>query len=150
MVDVSAAVTAVHQNHDYAHHPRGQYGTWHDIESRRNLELAGGFRHLRTIDSAPLQLTELGFAPNPWHWLAGWRLQARPLTKPFFDVWNFVQSYAWHPFLNLTRPVRHMLGLKQGGINAYMRSSYLRLRPGSMAESVTAGQGCTIPHIVPR
>ena len=52
VVDASRAVMAVHQNHDYSHHPQGKPGVWNGEEARRNAQLAGGWRHLRTIADA--------------------------------------------------------------------------------------------------
>ena len=47
----------VHQNHDYGYHPQGKQGVWQDEEARRNMELAGGARHLFTMDDATHRLT---------------------------------------------------------------------------------------------
>ncbi|UBF28444.1 hypothetical protein K9N68_11550 [Kovacikia minuta CCNUW1] len=44
VIDATAAVTIVHQNHDYSHHPDGTQGVWEGPEAKRNLELLGG-RH---------------------------------------------------------------------------------------------------------
>ena len=52
VVDASAAVVAVHQNHDYRHHPQGLRGVLHGDEADWNSRLAGGWRHLRTIADA--------------------------------------------------------------------------------------------------
>lgn len=52
VVDASSVVTAIHQNHDYSHHPQGDYGVRFGEEPRRNLAMAGGWRHLRTIADA--------------------------------------------------------------------------------------------------
>src|SRR6266436_2328419 len=52
VVDASNAVIAVHQNHDYSYHPQGRAGVWNDAQAKWNHELAGGWRHLRTIADA--------------------------------------------------------------------------------------------------
>jgi hypothetical protein len=36
VVDVSAVVMAVHQNHDYSYHGQGKHGVWNDEEAGRN------------------------------------------------------------------------------------------------------------------
>jgi len=41
IIDATKAITAVHQNHDYNHHPDGKTGIFKGIEARRNLELLG-------------------------------------------------------------------------------------------------------------
>jgi hypothetical protein len=113
VVDVSAAVMAVHQNHDYGYHPEGHRGTLNDKEARRNLCLAGGYKHLRTIDCAPLRLTGSGLTTNPWHGLAYWRWRIRrPVNRVFMSVWTPLQSHFLHPLLDLTRPLRRTLGLR--------------------------------------
>jgi hypothetical protein len=114
VVDVSPCVMAVHQNHDYSYHPQGKHGVWHDEESRRNLQLAGGYRHLRTIDCAQLRLTANGLARNRLHWLSFARRRAMQLAeKSATTSVTFLQNCFWHPLLNLTRPIRHRAGLRQ-------------------------------------
>jgi hypothetical protein len=126
VVDVSPSVMAVHQNHDYGYHPLGKQGVWHDEESRRNLQLAGGYKHLRTIDCAQLRLSADGLARNPWHWIAYGRHRALQLAeKSATTAHTFLQNYFWHPLLNLTRAVRHRAGLRQEN----MRPAFLRDRP---------------------
>ena len=44
VVDATDAVTAVHQNHAYAHHPQGSVGVWEGDEAKRNLEHAVAVR----------------------------------------------------------------------------------------------------------
>lgn len=57
VVDASEAVCAVHQNHDYSHAAQGAAGVWEGAEARRNLELAGGARHLFTLQDAAWRWT---------------------------------------------------------------------------------------------
>lgn len=115
VVDASEMVVAIHQNHDYSYHPLGKYGMWFDRESKRNLELAQGYKHLRTIHSAPFQLTHRGLSRNLTHWLAYPRWTARRLaTKCFMRAEAAGQTCLWHPLLDLTRSFRHRAGLRQG------------------------------------
>ena len=114
VIDASRMVVAVHQNHDYSYHPQGETGVWHDAQSQRNFQLAGGHKHLRTIANARFLLTPGGIVPNRWHavhhylWtLRRWRIF---LGTRAMNLW---QSYAWHPFLNGTRSFRHALGLRR-------------------------------------
>ena len=47
VVDASAAVVAVHQNHDYGYHPEGEKGVWEGEEAQENYRLhQGKFRTL--------------------------------------------------------------------------------------------------------
>jgi hypothetical protein len=106
LVDASAVVTAVHQNHDYAYHPQGQAGVWQDAEAQRNRELAGGRRHLFTLENATHRLARAGqqlhVMPNRWHWLVPAKRAARQ-----------AQTRLWFGVLGVTRPVRHALGLRR-------------------------------------
>ncbi len=49
VIDATSLVTAVHQNHDYFHHPQGMQGIWEGAEAKGNLELAGGHTHVFTL-----------------------------------------------------------------------------------------------------
>ena len=44
VVDASAVVLAVHQNHDYGYHPQGKLGVWNDEQAQRNFQLGGRTR----------------------------------------------------------------------------------------------------------
>jgi hypothetical protein len=109
VVDISKTVVAVHQNHDYRHHPQGRQGIYGGEEAERNLQLAGGWDHLRTISDAGLALGNKGLRPNPkrhWHVL---KRAVRPSAR-------FLRYRVWHPLwfaaLALTRPLRTVLGLR--------------------------------------
>lgn len=109
VIDVSDAVLAVHQNHDYGYHPQGRQGVFYGAEAGRNYQLAGGWRHLRTIADATEVLRRGGLRPNrARHWAIAkryarhaWRVLLHDGIEP-----------AWFLVLGLTRPVRHKLGLK--------------------------------------
>lgn len=57
VVDASRAVVAVHQRHDYGHVRGGLDEAHFGVEAERNLDLAGGKRHLYTIHDASHRLT---------------------------------------------------------------------------------------------
>lgn len=100
VVNATPVVTAVHQQHDYAHVRGGRAWSYRGPEAVRNVELAGGPRHLYGIDDASRVLTSRGLRRQRPRW-------AR------FD-------YHWHEWLGrltwqaveATRPVRHRLGLR--------------------------------------
>lgn len=75
VVNVSAAVMAVHQNHDYSHHPLGWRGVWESEEGKQNLRLLGGPTHLRAMWDATAILGPGGFARNPERY---WRALIKP------------------------------------------------------------------------
>jgi hypothetical protein len=109
VVDVSNAVMAVHQNHDYGYHPQGKQGVFHGAESGRNYQSAGGWKHLRTIADATEVLDEDELKPNRQrHWAGGKRYARQAMRVLFYGG----LQRAWFFFLGLTRPVRRMLGLR--------------------------------------
>jgi len=111
VVDASAAVIAVHQNHDYRYHPQGKQGVFHGEESGRNHELAGGWKHLRTIADADEVLHEGGLKPNR---LRRWATVKRYLRQAFRVLLHDLVEPAWFLLLEITRPVRRMLGVDAG------------------------------------
>ncbi len=109
VVDVSAAVMAVHQNHDYGHVPQGKQTVYYGEEAGRNYELAGGWKHLRTIADATEALTKDELKPNTLrHWAAVKRYLRQAWRVILYDA---IQP-AWFFFLGITRPVRQALGLR--------------------------------------
>ncbi len=96
LVDASGPVFAVHQLHDYSHHPQGFKGARYGEEAEHNRKLAGhGFC---TIEDAPYKLTPQGVAYTFRYLLAPAKRAMRP--------W-------WWAFLKITGPFRHPLGLRQ-------------------------------------
>ena len=60
VIDASAAITAIHQNHDYSYHPEGERGIKVGLEARRNRELAGSSEHLFDLWDATHLLDDSG------------------------------------------------------------------------------------------
>jgi hypothetical protein len=103
VIDASRTVLAVHQNHDYSHHPQGKQGVWYGEEAGRNAQLAGGWRHLRTIADATEILTPEELKPNVLrHWSTAKRYLRQAGRVLQNDVWHPI----WFAFLDLTRPLR--------------------------------------------
>jgi len=100
VVDATQVVLAIHQNHDYSHHPGGQQGLWRDIEAQHNYALLGK-GHFATIDNATHRLTPKGLRPNYYHWVA------QAMRKAVG-----ARNAAWFGMLDLTRPLRRRLGLR--------------------------------------
>ena len=81
LVDASRVVVAVHQNHDFSHHPLGMAGIREGPERKRNREMAGGWWHLYTIEDATQILVADGMRSSRLHaWLMVKRLWSHPLT----------------------------------------------------------------------
>jgi hypothetical protein len=64
VVDATACLTAVHQNHSYSHHPKGEAGVWYGAEMKRNLSLGGGLRSACTVRDATHTLTPRRIIPR--------------------------------------------------------------------------------------
>jgi len=93
----------------YGHVPQGKQTVYYGAEARRNYDLAGGWRHLRTIADATEVLTEDTLKPNAMrHWAAVKRYLRQAGRVLLHDVIQPV----WFFFLGITRPVRRVLGLR--------------------------------------
>jgi hypothetical protein len=78
VVDVTQVVLAIHQNHNYAHHPGGQEGLWQDVEAQQNRALVGK-GHFATLNNATHRFTPNGLRPNYYHWVKQAKLKAKRL-----------------------------------------------------------------------
>jgi hypothetical protein len=113
VVDASAVVLAVHQNHDYGYHPQGKLGVWNDEQAQRNFQLGGGGHHLLSILDASEVLRIDGLKPNRrLYWITAKRRISSIGRFLRFEVWNPV----WFFFLGVTRPVRSALGLRSAAM----------------------------------
>ena len=96
LVDVSPAVVAIHQNHDYSHHPKGPNEVREGPERKRNREMVGAWWHLYTIEDANQILEAGGFRRSHRHgWLMAKRLWSHPLT---------IAQLPWLAIKRLVRP----------------------------------------------
>jgi hypothetical protein len=102
LVDATAAVMAVHQNHDYSYHPQGFLGTLQGEEALENIRIAGGKGHFRTLVDATHELTPEG------------KIRRLLLRKALFHTKRFL----WGIFINRTSSVRHRLGLRSSAIKS--------------------------------
>lgn len=64
VVDATAAVLPIHQNHDYAYHPQGKSGVFTDAEATENRRLAGGRDCQYRTSDANYRLTSSGIRFN--------------------------------------------------------------------------------------
>jgi hypothetical protein len=100
VIDASQVVVAIHQNHDYSHHPEGEKGIYEGEEARQNFAYMQGC--YATPENATHRLTVNGLRPNYYHWVA--QAKRRGLG---------VRNAAWFRLLNLTRPLRRRLGMRE-------------------------------------
>jgi hypothetical protein len=98
LVDATAAVTAIHQNHDYCYHAAGRRGVWSDDLARRNYTLAGGRWNLCTIDDATHLLGPYGLSINP--------TKRRRAMERFIHK---TKESAWAATLDWSRPLRRAM-----------------------------------------
>jgi hypothetical protein len=110
VVDASCAVRAVHQNHDYSYHAKGKEGVWRDEHAQHNFQLAGGWNHLWFIGDANWALGADRSIKRSNHrrvrrWLGLPKNAERVLI---YYVW----FPSWHFVLNITRPLRKLIGLR--------------------------------------
>jgi hypothetical protein len=64
LIDATTVVTAVHQNHDYAHVPNGIGHLWYGPEADANIKLVGDESRLFTLIDATHNLDESGLKKN--------------------------------------------------------------------------------------
>jgi len=94
VIDASREVLALHQNHDYSHHPKGSKGVFAGPEAQRNRALIGEWYHLHTTEDATHRLTPQGLSRRYLHpWLVVKRAWSHPrgmvllvlklLSRPF-------------------------------------------------------------------
>ena len=96
VLDATRFVVAVHQNHDYAYHPAGKQGAHADSLALRNIELAGGRAHLRTLIHCTHRITKDG------------RIRRTPFRRLLQN--DSVQNLR-HAIMEKTFGIRHRLGL---------------------------------------
>jgi hypothetical protein len=99
LVDATEGVLAVHQNHDYSHHPQGWAGVLEGEEARQNRRLAG--RGYCTIEDATYKLTADGI-----------RSYRRPTLSSLKDT---ARAWWWE-LLRVSDPIRAPLGLRRKNI----------------------------------
>lgn len=105
VVDLSESVMAVHQNHDYGHHPQGHRGVWTGEEARKNDELGGGWwRHYTTQDATHRPRAD-SIRLNFRRWFPKIQRAGSHFLQPM-----------WFLFLDLTRPIRSRLGLRRKSV----------------------------------
>lgn len=118
VVDASEVVCAIHQSHDYGYHPQGMSGVWNDEATKANFREAGGWRHLHTIEDATYFLGPTGIRPNRFYWLAPTKRRVRAARQA---VRTFLRTRLWHPLLDVTRSLRHAVGLRKESLDPLRR-----------------------------
>ena len=103
VVDASADVLAVHQNHDYSYHADGEKGVWQGEEAQENYRLHEG---------------KFGTLAAATYVLRAGRLK-RNYKTPFVRIKRSAVAGAyriWFGLLDATRSVRHRLGMRSRNV----------------------------------
>lgn len=98
VVDVSQEVKVIHQNHDYSHVQGGQSKAYYGEEAKRNVELAGGLSHRKTLLDATHYLSKNGIKRNL-------------INKFRWEMIKILKARIRYSILDKTRPFRHKIGL---------------------------------------
>jgi hypothetical protein len=119
LIDATPVVMAVHQNHDYSHHPHG--GLWKGDEQLANAKLAGSAAHTFSLFDATHLLTpqKLRLAYDLEH------LVRHCETLPMYYPWLPLR---WLPkaLLDMSRPLRSRFGLTLSSLRRGRVSSRCR------------------------
>ncbi len=130
VIDASEAIMAVHQNHDYNHHPEGREWIFSGPEAQRNLQLLGGLHHTYfMLDLASWQLSPRSLRRPPFSWQRLERqLDMLPLARPQLRP---QASFALSVLRYTTKKQRQLLSItsKLLGIPARIVSRLRRVGP---------------------
>jgi hypothetical protein len=101
VVDASAVVWAIHQNHDYEHVPQREGPKWEGPEADKHQEIIGGRNYMLTIDNATHVLSQRWLLP-------AWKrqyLSERWKKMPYVSPWTKPFIATFHRFLKVLRSV---------------------------------------------
>ncbi len=115
LVDATACVTAIHQNHGYSHHPDGKPGVYQGPEAQRNFELAGGQPHCFTLRDATHVLTTAAERSRGSLTLQrctdDWHVSRYLTTLPELRPWTRPLVWLVREAAKCSSPLRTRLGL---------------------------------------
>ena len=96
-MDATPSITAIHQDHDYAHLPGGKKHFFQP-ESNVNVKLAGGRRSIFNATDSRYLLTEEGLKRKTLGWADFWReVEIFPLIKLHSRVLGAISFAIFHP-----------------------------------------------------
>jgi hypothetical protein len=111
VLDGTSFVMPIHQNHGYNPAFGREKGVATDALSLHNLEVTGGTRRIEHIKSSTHRLGKGGRVyPNVFRYTHALKRVWIPRIASFllYNLWLPM----WHAFLDITRPVRNVLGLR--------------------------------------
>jgi hypothetical protein len=121
VLDGTPFVTLIHQNHGYNPAFRRGKGDVTDALSLQNFELIGGFNQVQNIKASTHRLGSAGMVyPNVYRYVHLYMRFWHPRIISFllYKVWLPV----WHAFLDITRPIRKVLGLRSKNLRERRQS----------------------------
>lgn len=92
VIDVTKAVTAVHQNHDYSFHMSGKSWIMEGPEVQRNMDLAGGWEYIFSLLDATHKLTPNGLKPAISRRHLQRRIWTLPTLYPYLAPLSFLRK----------------------------------------------------------
>jgi hypothetical protein len=113
VIDATEVVTAIHQNHGYEHVSQSVKGTYNGPEGNKNLELAGGFDYVFTLQDVDWVFTLQGLKrPKLTIQYLCRRMYTLPVLYPRVRI---IAECLWHFMLLVRdsyRKVTKFLGIK--------------------------------------
>lgn len=86
LIDATESILAIHQNHDYSHYPGGYDATRLGEEAQKNIDLAGGWENIFTIDDASHLLKRSGLKRQSLPRLLRSNARLHPRLRPLFNL----------------------------------------------------------------
>jgi hypothetical protein len=109
VVDASAFMVPVHQNHEYRTTPERVKGSFTDRNAMRNRELSGNGMQLRSIADATYVMRKRGIQKNVRrHWMRFARKAPGLAHFLRMTLWSRTKTF----LLDVSQPVRTLLGLR--------------------------------------
>jgi len=97
VVDLSEAVTIVHQNHDYGHLPGG-IKHFYQPETAENVRMAGGRRTIFKLSDATHEVKDASLNRRTLDWQSFWReVEIFPLVSLHSRVLGWLSFAIFHP-----------------------------------------------------
>ena len=114
VVDMSKAVTVIHQNHDYGHLPGG-LRHYEQPETATNIRIAGGRRTIFKLTDATHLFDGERLKRQPLNWFTFWReVEVFPLISLHSRVLGWLSFAVFHP-VKAFKEIRGWLAYKING-----------------------------------
>jgi len=89
IIDATDSILAIHQNHNYAHHPQDKSGVWYGEDAQENLKLAGGYCNYFSLLESDFKLIDgclkKNINPFKYYFTRRYFFNVLPTIIPFFS-----------------------------------------------------------------